>query len=160
MKEILLNKGYKALIDDEDFNQVNKFKWSIAIRKRNFYAQRSYIKNGKPSIMLLHRYILNPCNNIQIDHIDHNGLNCQRSNLRLATNAQNSYNQRKRNSLYSYSKFKGVSWNKRAHKWISQIQFMGKNKYLGLFNDEILAWHAYNEAAERYFGNFSYFDYK
>lgn len=148
MKRIKLTQCKYALVDDEDFEWLNKFNW-YATKGRNediWYAGR-----GRP-ISRMHREIMNAPADKQVDHKDGNGLNNQKSNLRLATNQQNQRNQKPRNSS---SKFKGVHWYKRDQVWIAYIQINGELKRLGYFNSEILAAQTYNLAAKMYFGEFA-----
>jgi len=91
---------------------------------------------------------------VKVDHEDHNGLNCQRYNLRVATNAQNNMNQKKRSDGLS-SKFKGVCWHKRYVKFQADIRLNGKSKFLGMFVSELDAALAYDAAAREHFGEFA-----
>jgi len=80
MKQIPLTKGYFAQVDDEDFTKVNQFKWYASRGKKDptFYAERGKRVNGKISIILLHRFVMGLTDpKIQVDHEDHDGLNCQ-----------------------------------------------------------------------------------
>lgn len=136
-----------ALVDDEDYDFLNQFTWSARkSRKKYWYAQRMYTKNGGRRTILMHRLILGVTNpKIFTDHEDHNGLNNQRKNLRVATPAQNSAN--KSSHKNASSKYLGVSWDKKLSKWRSRIMTNGVNKNLGFFRDEADAAIAYNEAA-------------
>lgn len=91
---------------------------------------------------------------VKVDHEDHNGLNCQRENLRVCTNAQNVANQRKQKRGKS-SQFKGVYCKKRDGKWYAQIEANGEHKFLGSFADELDAAFAYDVAARQNFGEFA-----
>jgi hypothetical protein len=150
MKEIKLSKGF-ALVDDEDFCFLNKWKWCNV----RGYAERKTIKNGKNFHVRMHRLILGLKNtkNVEVDHIDRNRSNNQKSNLRICTVSQNHANAiiQKRNK----SGFKGVIWRKRAKKWEAQIGVNKKKVYLGIFSDINKAAIAYNDAALKFYGNFS-----
>ncbi len=158
MKEIKLTQGYFALVDDEDFEYLNQFKWQVFLKKNGntCYAQRSY-KKGKNISM--HREILGLTDpKIQGDHIDGNGLNNQRYNLRTATHTQNQRN--RKNFIKGTSKYKGVSWDKKNKKWIVRIRNGGKQIYLGHFLDEIEAAKKYDEMAKIYHKEFAYINFK
>lgn len=102
----------------------------------------------------LHALLLNPKKGIQVDHIDHNGLNNQRENLRACTNAENSCNQRKRRSA---SKYKGVYHDRRAlaRPWQASIKYNYRRIFLGYYVSEEAAAFAYNAAAKKYHGRFA-----
>jgi len=132
MKEIKLNHGYIAFVDDEDFEYLNKFNWSIAKRNGVIYVQNNQKINNKWQPVLMHKIILNPPIGFRVDHIDMNGLNNQKINLRLCTSSQNSFN-----SLKTINKlgFKNIKIRKRKYKneelgeWIrfyARIKINGK----------------------------------
>jgi len=101
----------------------------------------------------MHRFIVGCAEGLQVDHIDGNGLNNLRENLRICSNNQNQYNQRPRTN--GSSRFKGVSWHKNEKVWQATIKFNGRQTWLGQFNSEERAAMAYNEAARRMFGEFA-----
>lgn len=103
--------------------------------------------------MIMHRLILNAPKGIKVDHQDGDGLNNQRRNIRLATNAQNSMNQKPR--VKTSSKYKGVSLDKRHGTWKSQIGKNGAIIWLGQFRSEVEAAKAYDRAAREMFGEFA-----
>jgi len=161
MKEIKLTKGYVALVDDEEFARcMVGTKWYARVDKckdgsvTSVYARRSiHTADGTPTKQLLHRFILGIINpKAKVDHEDHNGLNNQRYNLRLANDEENTRNQRMRSD--NTSGVKGVSWFQ--SKWRARITVDGKSKFLGNFSDKEDAKHAYDTAALKLHGRFAY----
>lgn len=150
MKEIPLTKGYVALVDDEDFERLSRWKWCAAERRGGrVYASRA---GGR---ILMHREILGLTDfRIKTDHADRNGLNNQRHNLRAATNQQNLSNIGPKRQ--NRSGFKGVSWFAARGKWIATIQVNGRSKALGYFTSAEAAAKAYNDAAVEHFGEFAW----
>lgn len=155
MKEIKLTQGYVALVDDEDFEYLNQFSWHADKSKTNIYASRKITVNGK---RINQRMQWDVMGNKWCDHIDLNGLNNQKSNLRKCTKQQNNMNQKPRKN--SSSKFKGVSWKKKINKWQSQIEFNKKGIYIGVFQSEIEAAKAYDKKALELFGEFAWLNFK
>ena len=152
MKEIHLSQGMVAQVDDENYEQLNQWKWHIDKGGRTFYARHNVQLPQKRISLSMHRFILNAPRNIQVDHIDHNGLNNQRNNLRLCNGTQNCQNRSAR--LHS-SRFKGVVWRENNKKWQSRIKVNGNEKHLGIFTKELDAARAYNHAAINAFGPFA-----
>ncbi len=113
MKSIPLSRGLVALVDDEDLEALNRFKWSAtSFRTSGPYAVR---KEGR-RMVLMHRELL--CADL-VDHVDGNGLNNQRANLRPASPSENVHNQRLRGSNTSGAK--GVAFDKAREKWIGYV---------------------------------------
>ena len=150
MKEIKLTHGKAALVDDEDYEKLSRYEWRVEKRSDLFYAYRSAGKHGGYAI---HQEILSVPPGMEIDHIDGDGLNNQKHNLRICTTSQNQANAKSR--IGGTSKFKGVGWFKASRKWRALIKVKGRLIYLGLFEVETDAAVAYNNAALRYFGEFA-----
>lgn len=155
MKMIPLTQGFVALVDDADYERVCQFNWMADVKPKTVYAIRATVKDdGRKTTQYLHRFILGVTDRrVQVDHRDHNGLNCQRYNLRPATNQQNCQNSRSRGGA---SQFKGVAWNKQKRKWVASIGANGRHKSLGYFHDEVDAALAYDAAAREQYGTFAY----
>lgn len=156
MKEIYLsqlgkNKGmYVALVDDDDYAYINSFKWCIMKAGKTIYAKRSIRINGKKKGFLMHWAIMSKKG---IDHIDHNGLNNQKSNLRICTQSENNMNRSKQEN--TSSPYKGVSFHKSHKKWRANIKINGKQIHIGYFNTEKDAAKAYDLKAIELFCEFA-----
>jgi len=103
----------------------------------------------------MHRVIINAPRHLLVDHINHNGLDNRKANLRTATIAQNNVNRASYKTKNSPSKYKGVYWSKRDKKWQVQICHNNKRKHIGQFDNEIQAAKAYDEAAKKYHKEFA-----
>lgn len=150
-KKIALTKGQFAVVDDEDYEWLSKYRWA-AHNGRNgasFYA----ICNQGDRPILMHRMIMQAPLGIRVDHKDRDGLNNRRANLRLASHADNIRNASK--SRRNTSGYKGVYWHRAARKWVAQIQVDGSHIYLGLFRAVEEAARAYDRAARQHFGEFA-----
>lgn len=157
MKKVKLTKGYVALVDDEDYQRiVNAGPWRALVKPRTVYAVR-YLRLAPwtYTTQKLHRFILGVTNpKIQVDHNpDPSGLNCQRHNLRKASNRQNGRSAGL--SKANTSGFKGVSWSKVGKKWQAHIMLRGKSTGLGLYTTAKKAAQAYDESARKHFGKFA-----
>ena len=156
MKRIPLTQGKFALVDDADYDRLNKYKWCALKGHNTWYAVRNITKpNGKRTHMLMHREILGlePGDKRQGDHKNHNGLNNYQDNLRICNNSQNHQNGNPRKN--GSSKYKGVHKRKGCDKWISRINKNYKLYHLGYFVSEINAAKAYDIAARKYYGEYA-----
>lgn len=147
MKQIPLTKGKFALVDDEDFEWLNKYKWYYCLG----YAKRATHKPKKG--FLMHREILNTPPKLLTDHIDGNKLNNQRNNLRICTQAENLQNSPKRKT--NKSGYKGVCWFKPQQTWKTEITHNRKQIFLGYFKTKEEAALAYNNAAIKLHNKFA-----
>lgn len=107
----------------------------------------------------MHKIVLNNPHAKFVDHINNNGLDNRKENVRLATRAQNNYN-RKKYDNNSRSKYKGVSFKKKNRKWSAQIGLNNKMLFLGYFKKEIDAAKKYDKAARKYHGQFANLNFK
>ena len=146
MKYIPLTQGKFTIVDDEDFEWLNKHKWCAYWNNytKSFYAARhSKRVNGKQYTVYMAREILglNRGDKRQADHIDHNTLDNRRLNLRIVTAQQNGWNRKNA---------KGYSWNNDSRKFQAEIMVNGKSIYLGYFHIAKDARNAYLEAKKLY----------
>jgi hypothetical protein len=163
MKKITLTKNKIALVDDEDFERVDKYNWSYL---QGGYAVRSVVvghrgldlplgdsRNQIMKMIFMHRFILGIDGIISVDHIDGNKLNNQKSNLRVATKSQNAMNSKIRND--NTSGHKGVNWSKVHHTWVARVKVSGKEVYSRNFNTLEEAIEARDGAVMKYHKEFS-----
>jgi hypothetical protein len=153
MREIPLTKGYVALVDDDDFERLNTHRWHASPDGSTVYARRTISLGGKDKTIRMHYEIMRVDG---IDHVNGNGLDNRRSNLRIASKSMNAANSQKRSAASSH--FKGVSWHRVSQKWQARLKRDYRLIYLGLFRDEVDAATAYNLAAYMEFGEFARFN--
>ena len=158
MKEIPLTQGKVALVDDADFNLLDQHKWTASPRKQTVYAKSDQRVTRGCACVYMHVFLMKPGAERAVDHINGNGLDNRRGNLRVCTKSQNQGNRRKglfRNGTECSSKYKGVYWNKRDRRWRAQIRQKSKCIYLGNFRNEHDAAMAYDAKARELFGEFA-----
>lgn len=148
MIEIKLTQGKVALIDDEDFERLNQWKWFYmkSSASRTGYAVGS--NNG--ATIRMHRLIMNAKKDEVLDHINGNGLDNCKHNLRFVTVAENQWNRHRKG--FGTSKYVGVNWQSKNKKWRAQIRHNGEKVYLGEFKNELDAVEAYDKAVIKYRG--------
>ena len=152
-KLIPLTQGKFAIVDAEDYERLSKYKWYTRKSDHRLYAYRSKERKS----IGMHRDVMNAAKGFVVDHIDGDGLNNRKSNLRLCTWTENSLNKRPRSN--GRSRYKGLAWQKRTGKWEVRITKCGKRRYLGTFDDEMEAAIAYDRKAEVLFGEFAYLNF-
>lgn len=154
---IELTQGEYATCDTKDFEELSEYKWQFRPDKwSGGYAVRDLsptIKNGKvvKHKIKMHQQVMDKK---FIDHKDHNGLNNQRSNLRICTISQNNRNRRVQSN--NTSGHTGVVWHKKPQMWVAQIKIDGETKHLGIFKNLEDAIHAREEAEQKYFKEYRY----
>jgi len=150
MKEIQLTQGKVALVDDQDYEYLNRWKWCAHKNRKTFYADRSVVENGKRTTVAMHQVLARLMEfKHTADHINRNGLDNRRDNLRDATSKQNQENCSVRED--NTSGHIGVCWHKLGSKWEARIQNHGNRIYLGLFEKLEDAVRARNKAEKKYF---------
>ena len=153
MKLIPLSRGLFAKVDDADFAELSRFKWSAVKTKAGFYAvrtERGFEAIGrKRRCILMHRVLTQPQGRQVVDHQDRDTLNNQRSNLRVCSQSENMLNAPSHRD--SVSRFKGVSLHKGTGKWAAQF----RHRKLGLYPTEEAAAAAYNRAALEHSAEFA-----
>jgi AP2 domain. len=159
MKRIDMNQGIKVKVDDEDYEFLNQWKW----HKCGKYAVRIALKSerksdGKQFNIFMHREIMNTPIGMDTDHINGEGFDNRKANLRIVTRSQNLMNR----AILKNNKtgHKGVfldNRNRRKYKiWQATISFNKKRLELGHFYTKEDAIHAYDEAAKKFHGEFAY----
>jgi hypothetical protein len=152
-------------VDDGDYDQVIQFRWRTRTNRgdaRQVYVCRSVYpdgKRGKQILLHLHQFLMPAPEGMTVDHINGDGLDNQRSNLRFATYSQNAANRQLPYARRS-SQFKGVTWDKSHSRWMAQIGTPSGHRTLGRFRDEESAARAYDAAALETWGEFAYINFR
>lgn len=150
-KQIPLTQGKFALVDDDDFEYLNQWKWNATQSGSTFYARRQEGIIPFKKTIPMHRQIMNTPAGMEVDHINGNGLDNRRENLRNCTHAENKRN----NKRYSNNSSGYIGVDRNKGKWRAYIQVNKKWIHLGYFSDPIDAAHAYDNAAEKYHGQYA-----
>ena len=159
MKRITLTRGKYAIVDDDDFDWLNGYKWQYLDSGRgNGYAVRAlYLGkvNGKDKYGLkwMHREILKTPKSFETDHINRNKLDNRKENLRKATRSQNKANTNLTKA--NKSGYKGVNWSNKTKSWEAGIKINQKRIWLGYFKNKLKASLVYKKAANIYFGEYA-----
>jgi hypothetical protein len=157
MNTIKLRNGLDVFIDEDDYDNVKRYRWNLKSNGDTCKYAVTYIYgNNKQKVLRMHRLIMNPAEGEEIDHINGNGLDNRKCNLRIASAWQNNMNVRK--NKVNTSGFKGV--DKSLKKWKARIQYGRKRIHIGTYNNKIDAAKAYDKKARELFGEFANLNFK
>ena len=149
-------KAVYALVDDEDYEELSQYKWYFHKGKndnRADYTKRYQHKNNKATIISMHRAIMKPPKGMVVDHINGNGLDNRKKNLRVCTNAENCRNAKKpKNNKSGHT---GIFWRKEDKGWQVNICVNYKQKYLGVYKKPEDAIRVRKAAEKQFFGEYA-----
>lgn len=155
MKKIKLTRGKFALVDNEDFEYLNQWKWHCT--STGYAARKRHVHDAKLKyhgvVIFMHRLIMSTPEGMDTDHINSNSLDNRRSNLRICTHAENLRN--KRIQKNNKSGYKGVYWDKFRDKWRVEIRLNGKHMSGGRYDNILDAARAYDRKAKKLFGEYA-----
>jgi hypothetical protein len=157
--KIPLGRDKFAKVDPEDYVWLSQFKWHCQMGAgKKCYASRTGPRdnNRRHKDILMHRVLGGTPEELVCDHINGDGLDNRKKNLRNCTQQENNMNARSREHT---SRFKGVYWYKRTRKYNAVIHKDGIRKSLGFFTSEIEAAKTYDEAAKEYYGEFAHLNF-
>lgn len=143
MRSIYLDSGDVTWVDTDDYDQIVRYPWSMVARGKNRYAYRREYTHGKCMMIFLHRFLLNAPAGKMVDHINGDGLDNRRCNLRICSNAENQRNSRCQSN--NRSGFKGV--RKCGNRWRATIHVAGGTTSIGYFDTAEEAAKAYDKHA-------------
>ncbi len=147
-KEIPLSQGEVAIVDSEDYEMLSRYKWHLASRRKINYAS-GRIRGARGKLFLMHRLIMNTPDGMDTDHINGDGLDNRKSNLRICSHSENMRNQR------SDTSHKGVHYVPSRKIYIARIIVNKVTKEVGRFVSLVAAACAYDYAAKEHYKEFS-----
>lgn len=160
MKHIELTKGFIALVDDEDFEAINAMFWHVQPKAKTYYAIGATIANGKRTTRRMHRVIMKAKAEEQVDHINGNGLDNRKCNLRIVDASANAQNRKH----YGQQPYKGVKFIQTLKSgeqlWAARISKNRKVETVGYFYSAVEAAKAYDLEASKRFGKNAYLNFK
>lgn len=152
MREIPLTKGLFAVVDDDDFELVSRYRWCAQGVSGPVYAARNDASRPKRTTMFMHRFLLGAPHGFDVDHINGDGLDNRRANIRICSHSENMRNQRL--STRNTSGYKGVTFDRDRGAWAAYIVVSGVLLHLGRFRSAEDAARAYDRSAHLHFGEF------
>lgn len=158
MKVIPLTRDKFAIVDDEDFERLMEHSWAWvpacnSAIGQGYAVRKGSKRRGEPRTVQMHREILGVAQDVNVDHINCNGLDNRKRNLRLATTQQNAFN-RAKPTVPCTSRYKGVLMRKNDNRWSARIKFNDRHVELGKYLTEENAAAAYNFASRIFFGRY------
>lgn len=147
--EIELTQGLTALVDDDHYEELSNYNWSVSGCDKYCYAQANINKK----VTSMHRFIMGSPVGLCIDHINHNTLDNTVDNLRICDKSENGRNGRSRKN--TSSKYKGLYFSKQKQRWNVTILLNKRKIHIGTFKSETCAAKAYDRAAKKYYGEFA-----
>jgi len=154
MKEIPLTRGYTALVDDADFPLVSQSRWQARPDRNTVYASRGVRDgSGKTKTLYMHVALLDAGDGLVVDHINGNGLDNRRKNLRIATRGQNVHHSF--TTVKNKHGFRGISFIERYQRWQVSMKTGGRNTYVGFYATAEEAARAYDAKALEVYGEFA-----
>jgi hypothetical protein len=142
------------LLDDQDAHYYFAHTWHLTAGRHTLYVKRTFQRPGFKKNIALHREIVGAIGPVIVDHINGNGLDNRRANLRVCRHRENLRNQPPRGERTS--QYKGVYWVPSRKKWAVTMNVNGKTKAFGRYRSEQEAALAYNRAAKKYHGDFAW----
>lgn len=131
-KRVPLTRGLFAIIDDEDYDEISQYQWYASQTYNRYYASRDFKIKGVRFHEKMHRIIMGSPKGLEIDHINGDGLDNRKENLRIVTHRQNHWNRHTPKT----SRFPGVSYVPKDNRWRVKIQINGVNKHIGCYSSE------------------------
>ncbi len=151
--EIPLTQNRVAKVDPADYIWLSQFRWCCKVGRDRCYAIRHIQDHGRTKRIHMHRQIMDTADDMICDHINHDGLDNRRDNLRNCTLEQNNAN--RRSSPNATSPYIGVSYCRKREKWVAYIKHRGRSRFLGQFDQPEDAARAHDKAAWELWGEFA-----
>lgn len=157
---INLGNGHNAIVDLEDLPRLSEKRWRAKKRHNTYYAIYGLKGKQRGQIRYMHHMVIGKApEGMEVDHINGNGLDNRKINLRFCTHKENIRAGRKANPKAT-SRYKGVTWDVNRKKWHVSIKGLdGRRIFLGRFDSELDAANAYDKKAVELFGDFAYLNF-